>query len=73
MNILNHFRRVVSGLLSLTLTGSLCMPWLPAAAAASHDVSARQVSQATGSIALTVRFALPQRADEVAGRNRPSS
>ena len=69
MNILNHFRRVVSGLLSLTLTGSLCMPWLPAAAAASHDVSARQVSQATGSIALTVRFALPQRADEVAGRN----
>ena len=70
MSTLYQFRRVVSGLLSLAVTGSLCSGWLPSVAAASvsDGVSVQQVSQQTGSIGLTIGFGLPQRADEVASR-----
>lgn len=62
----NHLRRAVSGLLSLALTGSFCTVGSPAALAAG---GAARDAGPTGSIALTVRFDLPQRADEVAGRD----
>ena len=66
MNRSNHLRRAVSGLLSLALTGSFCTVGYPAALAHGAETAA---SGATGSIALTVRFDLPQLADEVAGRD----
>ncbi len=51
------------------MVGSLCTAWLPSAAAVStQEDSLRQVSQTTGSISLTIRFALPQTAAEVARR-----
>ena len=62
--------RMISGLLSLAMTGSLCVGWLPsAAAAAESETSSTEVTQATGSIGLTLTFALPQRVDEVKDRN----
>lgn len=65
-----HPRRVISGLLSLAMTVGTCTAWLPAAAAASHqEGSVLQAEQTTGSIALTLTFDLPQRADEVKSRN----
>ena len=66
MSRLNHLRRAVSGLLSLALTGSFCTIGYPVPAAAA---GAERASDATGSIALTVRFDLPQQADEVADRD----
>ena len=63
MSRLNHFRRAVSGLLSVALTGSLCTAWLPAAAAAAETTALEK--PATGSIALTLSFDLPQRVDAV--------
>lgn len=66
MSRLNHLRRAVSGLLSLALTGSFCTIGYPAALAAS---GAEHEADPTGSIALTVRFDLPQQADEVADRD----
>ena len=60
MSRLNHLRRAVSGLLSLALTGSFCTIGYPVPAAAA---GAERASDATGSIALTVRFDLPQQAD----------
>ena len=66
MNRSNHLRRAVSGLLSLALTGSFCTVGYPAALAHGAETAA---SGATGSIALTVRFDLPQLAAEVAGRD----
>lgn len=65
-----HSRRVISGLLSLAMTVGPCTAWLPAAAAASRqEVSVLQAEQTTGSIALTLAFDLPQRADEVESRD----
>ena len=70
MNDLNQLRRLTSGLLSLALVGSTCASWLPTAAAASRlEVSALQTEQATGSVALTLTFALPQKVEEVKSRN----
>ena len=66
MSRLNHLRRAVSGLLSLALTSSFCTIGYPAALAAS---GAEHEADPTGSIALTVRFDLPQQADEVADRD----
>ncbi len=69
MSRLNHFRRAVSGLLSIALTGSLCTTWLPAMAAAqSITPDAQTVRQTTGSIALTLRLGLPQRVEEADSR-----
>lgn len=66
-----HSRRVISGLLSLAITVGSCTAWLPAAAAASRQASSPiQAEQtATGSIALTLSFDLPQRAEEIRSRN----
>ena len=69
MNDLNQLRRLTSGLLSLALVGSTCTAWLPTVASASRQKYSVQTEQATGSIALTLRFDLPQRADEVESRN----
>ena len=70
MNALNQLRRLTSGLLSLALVGSSCTAWLPTVAAASRlESSVLQAEQTTGSIALTLTFALPQRADEVKSRD----
>lgn len=69
MNDLNQLRRLTSGLLSLALVGSTCTAWLPTVASASRQEYSVQTEQATGSIALTLRFDLPQRADEVESRN----
>ena len=69
MSRLNHFRRAVSGLLSIALTGSLCTAWLPAAAAAgTTQPVVKTESPSTGSITLTLCFDLPQRVDEVKSR-----
>ena len=70
MSRLKHVRRAVSGLLSVALTGSLCTTWLPAVAAADTVQTGTQTqqAQATGSIALTLAFDLPQRLDEVKDR-----
>ena len=70
MSRLKHVRRAISGLLSVALTGSLCTAWLPAVAAADTvQTGARtQQARATGSIALTLAFDLPQRLDEVKDR-----
>ena len=67
MNVLNQLRRLTAGLLSVALLGTLSPAWLPAASAAQAD-STSQVRQDTGSIAVTVRFDLPQRVDEVNSR-----
>ena len=67
-----HSRRVISGLLSLAMMVGPCTAWLPAAAAANRqeENSAQQAVQTpTGSIALTLAFDLPQRADEVQSRD----
>ncbi len=70
MSRLNHFRRAVSGLLSIALTGSLCTAWLPAAAAAgTTQPVVKTESSSTGSITLTLCFGLPQRVDEVKRRD----
>ena len=70
MNALNQLRRLTSGLLSLALVGSSCTAWLPTVAAASRlESSVLQAEQTTGSIALTLTFALPQRVDEVKSRD----
>lgn len=69
MNDLNQLRRLTSGLLSLALVGSTCTAWLPTVASASRQEYSVQTEQATGSIALTLSFDLPQRADEVKSRN----
>ena len=66
---MKYTNRVISGLLSLAMVGSLCTTWLPSAAAVStQENSAESVSQTTGSIALTIRFGLPQTAAGVAQR-----
>ena len=66
---MKYTNRVISGLLSLAMVGSLCTTWLPSAAAVStQEDSAESVSQTTGSIALTIRFGLPQTAAGVAQR-----
>lgn len=66
---MKYTNRVISGLLSLAMVGSLCTTWLPSAAAVStREDTAKSVSQTTGSIALTIRFALPQTAAGVAKR-----
>ena len=59
------FRRAVSGLLSLAMTGSICTAALPAVAAAEP---ASAVSQAQGAISLTLAFTLPQRVEEIRER-----
>lgn len=66
-----HPRRVISGLLSLAMMVGPCTAWLPAAAAASpqESLTLRTEQTATGSIALTLSFDLPQRADEVKSRD----
>ena len=67
-----HSRRVISGLLSLAMTAGMCATWLPAASAADSGRQAYSVEtdqEATGSIALTLNFDLPQRMDEVTDRN----
>ena len=69
MNDLNQLRRLTSGLLSLALVGSTCTAWLPTVASASRQEYSVQTEQATGSIALTLSFDLPQRVDEVKSRN----
>lgn len=64
-----HPRRAISGLLCLATLASSCTAWLPAASAAGvQEHTVQQTTQATGSISLTLAFALPQRAEEV--RNR---
>ena len=64
-----HPRRAISGLLCLATLASACAPWLPAASAADvPDPATEQTAQATGSIALTLAFPLPQRVDEVKER-----
>ena len=69
LTALKYTNRVISGLLSLAMVGSLCTTWLPSAAAVStQEDSAESVSQTTGSIALTIRFGLPQTAAGVAQR-----
>ena len=69
LTALKYTNRVISGLLSLAMVGSLCTTWLPSAAAVStREDTAKSVSQTTGSIALTIRFALPQTAAGVARR-----
>lgn len=66
---MKYTNRVISGLLSLAMVGSLCTTWLPSAAAVStQEDSTESVSQTTGSIALTIRFGLPQTAAGVAQR-----
>lgn len=66
---MKYTNRVISGLLSLAMVGSLCTTWLPSAAAVStREDTAKSVSQTTGSIALTIRFGLPQTAAGVAQR-----
>lgn len=69
MNDLNQLRRLTSGLLSLALVGSTCTAWLPTVASASRQEYSVRTEQATGSIALTLSFDLPQRADEVKSRD----
>ena len=72
LTILMHSRRVISGLLSLAMMVGPCTAWLPAAAAANRqeeNSAQRAVQTPTGSIALTLAFDLPQRADEVQSRN----
>ncbi|WP_243426024.1 M60 family metallopeptidase [Flavonifractor plautii] len=66
-----HPHRVISGLLSLAMMVGPCTAWLPAAAAASpqESLTLRTEQTATGSIALTLSFDLPQRADEVKSRD----
>ena len=67
-----HSRRVISGLLSLAMTAGMCATWLPAASAADSGRQAYSVEtdqEATGSIALTLNFDLPQRMNEVTDRN----
>ena len=66
---MNQLRRLTSGLLSLALVGSTCTAWLPTVASASRQEYSVQTEQATGSIALTLSFDLPQRADEVKSRD----
>ena len=68
MNDLNQLRRLTSGLLSLALVGSTCAAWLPTVASASRQEYSVQTEKATGSIALTLNFDLPQRVDEVKDR-----
>ncbi|MCI8807133.1 MAG: hypothetical protein HFF21_03290 [Oscillospiraceae bacterium] len=58
---MNSAKRLISGALSLLMVWSLCVAALPAWAAEAD-------SPLTGSIGLTLRFDLPQRADEAAGR-----
>ena len=66
---MKHPRRAISGLLCLATLASSCTAWLPAASAAgTQEQALQQTTQATGSIALTLAFALPQRADEVRDR-----
>ena len=66
---MKYTNRVISGLLSLAMVGSLCTTWLPSAAAVStQENSAESVSQTTGSIALTIRLGRPQTAAGVAQR-----
>lgn len=63
-----HPRRAISGLLCLATLASTCTAWLPAVSAAgTQEQPPQQSTQATGSIALTLAFPLPQRADEVKG------
>ena len=69
LTIFMYPRRILSGLLSLALAGSSCTAWLPAAAAAPETGQALSAGQAAGSVALTLRFDLPQRADEVEDRD----
>ena len=69
MSRLDHFRRAVSGLLTLALGASLCAPPLTAAAAEGGDAAQSPAGQGTGSITLTVHFDLPQRAQEVTDRD----
>lgn len=62
-------RRIISGLLSLAMTGSLCTVCVPAVAAAQRGTEATQIAQATGSIGLTLSFDLPQTKEEIKDRN----
>ncbi|MEJ5966853.1 M60 family metallopeptidase [Flavonifractor porci] len=65
-----HSRRIISGLLSVAIAAGSCTAWLPAAAAGPQEPPAFQARQTvTGSIALTLRFDLPQRVDEVKRRD----
>lgn len=69
---MKHSRRVISGLLSLAMTAGMCATWLPAASAAYIDrqaYSAQTDQEATGSIALTLNFDLPQRTNAVKSRD----
>ncbi len=61
--------RVISGLLSVTMTASLCSFALPVTGRAeTYTEGLPTVTQATGSIALTLAFDLPQRVEEVDSR-----
>ena len=60
---MNSAKRLISGALSLLMVWSLCVAALPAWAA-----EAGRRWTPSGSIGLTLRFDLPQRADEAAGR-----
>ena len=69
MNTLNQLRRLTSGLLSLALVGSSCTAWLPTAAGASRLEGSLLLEQpTTGSIGLTITFALPQTREAVEDR-----
>lgn len=54
----------------MAIAAGSCTAWLPAAAAGPQEPPAFQARQTvTGSIALTLRFDLPQRVDEVKRRD----
>ena len=57
-------KRLISGVLSLLMLCSLCLTGLPTAAA-----SAPGGAGLTGTIGLTIRFDLPQTAENAAGRD----
>ena len=67
--MLKQSRRIISGLLSLAMTGSLCTVCIPAAGAAESRTETTQIAQATGSIGLTLSFDLAQKMEEVKSRN----
>ncbi len=61
-------KRLISGVLSLTMACSLLLAGLPQGRAAAPAAGAEQSAGVTGSIGLSVRFDLPQTAANAAGR-----
>lgn len=63
-------KRLISGALALAMAGSLCTAALPTSAAAlTGDTFAQQTAADAGSIAVTVRFDLPQTRAEAEARD----